>query len=77
MTEDAFSKWIELIPLKTKSMEEVTEAIIDAVNRRHEGPKVIVIDRGPEFANGLSQAVHVMLNTKYILISGYNAQSNG
>jgi Integrase core domain. len=47
---DSFSKWIELIPMKTKSSEEVAEVLRHHIIARFGVPRELRMDRGKEFA---------------------------
>jgi hypothetical protein len=47
---DSFSKWIELIPMKTKSSGEVMDMIKLHIIARFGVPKELRMDRGKEFA---------------------------
>ena len=48
---DAFTKWLELIPIKDKSSETVVEAILNHWILRHSAMNVLVMDNGKEFKN--------------------------
>lgn len=43
---DAFSKWPEVVPLKTFDATSVAEAFVREVVQRHAAPEVLVSDRG-------------------------------
>lgn len=47
---DVFSKWVELIPMKTKNSTEVWQALYDYIFVRFGLPYEIRTDRGREFA---------------------------
>jgi IS30 family transposase len=47
---DPFSKWTELVPMKTKTSSEVAEAIRLHILARFGVPKELRFDRGREFA---------------------------
>lgn len=49
-----FSKWTEVIPMKTKESQEVAEAIRHHIIARFGKPEAIRSDRGLEFAGELS-----------------------
>jgi hypothetical protein len=46
---DAYSKWIELVPLRTKTSKEVTQAFKDHWLTRWGAPAQVVADQGGEF----------------------------
>ena len=47
---DTFSKWIELVPMRSKSSTEVAEVMKDQIFTRYGLPREIRCDRGREFA---------------------------
>ena len=75
--KDALTSWIELIPLKSKSMWEVSSSMVDQVYFRHGAAKAIITDNGTEFVNKMQNAIHHLLNMKYIRTTPYNPQANG
>jgi hypothetical protein len=46
---EQFSKWVEVIPLKSKKPAEVRDALVQAVLTRFGAPAEVLTDRGGEF----------------------------
>lgn len=51
---DSFSKWVELLPMRTKSSEEVAEVLRHHIIARFGVPKELRMDRGKEFAGAVT-----------------------
>ena len=49
MTQDRFSKWVELVPLRKATADAVTRAITDRVIMRHGKPEIVISDNGTQF----------------------------
>ena len=73
----AFSQWIEVVPLKGKSAQEVTKAIVDYVILIHGAIEHFVTDNGKEFVANLAEAVHKLCNNIHTTTTPYNPQANG
>ena len=73
----AFSQWIEVVPLKGKSAQEVTKAIVDYVILIHGAIEHFVTDNGKEFVAKLAEAVHRLCNNVHTNTTPYNPQANG
>ena len=73
---DAFSKWIELVPLRSKSSQEVANALYNHIFSRFGLPYVIRSDRGREF-RGEVEALCVKFRVKHVEISRAHPQANG
>ena len=71
-----FTKWVELVALKTKSAAEVGYTIW-VLMLRHGAPEVIISDQGREFNNALSTELYQLSNTFHRVTSSYHPQSNG
>jgi transposase InsO family protein len=50
---DYFTKWVEVIPLRTTSALVTAKALMDRVILYHGPPKTVVTDRGPNFTSEL------------------------
>ena len=74
---DSFSKWIELCPIQTKEMEEVSEAFFSTWICRHGVCTNINSDQGKEFLNRLFQKLSDRLSINHNFSSVAHPQSNG
>ncbi len=52
---DVFSKWVELIPMRSKSSAEVAQALEMNIIARFGVPDELRVDRGLEFAGEVTQ----------------------
>ena len=68
---DPFSKWCELLPLRSKSSEEVWSVLYGQLFTRFGLPLEIRSDRGREFA-GVVQAQCASLGVRLVKISVKN-----
>ena len=73
---DAFSKWVELIPIKDKSAETVAKAIHDEWICRYSAPEMLFTDNGLEFKNNVMAKLCEYLNVKQRFTAPYHPQSN-
>ena len=73
---DAFSKWTEVIPLKTKTAAEVANAFFSQWICKRAVPKTIVTDQGKEFVNKLSEQLYSLLEISHHTTSAYHPQTN-
>jgi len=73
---DAFSKWVELIPIPDKSAETVAKAIHDEWICRHSAPEMLFTDNGTEFKNQVMAKLCEYLNVKQRFTAPYHPQSN-
>ena len=73
---DVFSKWVELIPMRSKESSEVAEAIRVHVIARFGCPRMIRCDRGTEFA-GAVMSLCRELGIRRVTISTRHPQANG
>ena len=73
---DYFTKWVEIIPLKTKSGEEVGRALFKTFTR-YGCPKVIISDQGREFCNALNTKLFKLTGVDHRVTSAYHPQANG
>ena len=74
---DAFTKYVELAALESKSAQEVAKAIMDYWITRYSTPREIVTDGGKEFANQLLDAICVELGALHKVSSPYHPETNG
>ena len=73
----ALTQHIVIVPLKDKSAEEVTKALINNVYAQFGPVDVLVSDNGREFDNKLSSAVHYLIGQRHTFISAYVSRANG
>jgi len=74
---DAFSKWVELVPLRTKEAEEVAQGIVEKWILRHGVPTHIISDQGKEFVNGCMKSIETLMGIKHNTTTAMHPQSNG
>ena len=74
---DAFTKYVEIVALRSKRAEEVAKAIMDVWITRYTCPVEIVTDGGGEFVNQLSDAMYRELAILHKVTSPYHPQTNG
>ena len=74
---DAFSKFVTLVPLKTKTANEVAEALVNRYISIFGAPKSITSDLGKEFNNQVMEEVSKLHGIKQMLIAPRHPSSNG
>ena len=72
----ALTQWVELIPIRNKSAEEVQRALIDRVFMVHGSICTLISDNGQEFKGKLSEIVNHLVDNDVKTITPYNPQSN-
>ena len=75
--KDALTKWIELIPLRTKTATEVVDALVQNVILRHGVPVTLITDKGSENCNMIMEEVVRLLQCQHISTTPYNPRSDG
>ena len=73
---DAFTKLLELIPIKDKSSETVVEAILNHWILRHSAMNMLVTDNGKEFKNNDMAEICRKFDITHQTTSPYHPQSN-
>ena len=73
---DAFTKYTELVALRSKEAQEVAKAIMDTWITRYSTPKEIVTDGGKEFANKLLGALCQELGILHRQTTPYHPETN-
>lgn len=71
-----FTKWVEIVPLKSKSAAEVTRALF-SLFCRHGCPAVTITDQGTEFCNVVSTQLYDLTGVSHRVTSAYHPQANG
>ena len=74
---DAFSRWVELVPIMNKKAETVAAALWDHWICRFGFFKQSVSDGGGEFANDVLQELSKLMSSKHHIISPYMPSVNG
>ena len=74
---ESFSKWPEMIPLKSAEASEVATALYNNVFTRFGCPLQIVSDRGSNFMSALLEHVMKLFKVKRTYTSAYHPAANG
>ena len=74
---DAFSRWVELIPIRSKEALPVAEAIITGWVCRHGAPRNFTSDLGKEFTNAILKEICKRLNIEQMYTTPGHPASNG
>ena len=77
MMTDAYSRYLELAKLRSKSAEEVGTAFFTKWCCRHGVPTTVLSDQGNEFVSAFSRKLHCLLGTEQHSTSGYRPECNG
>jgi hypothetical protein len=73
---DYFSKWTEVIALKSKRASEVVDFVFDTIST-FGCMETIITDQGREFVNSMNDKLCDLLDIKHKLTSPYHPQANG
>lgn len=71
------TKFIILSPLKTKSAEEIAQAIFDNSNHLHGFPKTILTDNGSEYKNEIVHEILKICQVEHKFSTSYHPQTIG
>ena len=74
---DAFTRWCEIIPLKTLTAHEAAEAIVRAVFLRHGLPAQVRSDNGTQFSNAVMDELLSILKVEHHYTTPYHPEANG
>jgi transposase InsO family protein len=77
VVQDAFSKWIEMIPLRDAKASTVAEMFMNQIVVRYGPPMKILTDRGSQFTSNLFQKMCDFLGIRSTLTTAYRPQCNG
>ena len=77
MMTDAYSRYLELAKLRSKSAEEVGTAFFTKWCCRHGVPTTVLSDQGNEFISAFSRKLLCLLGTEQHSTSGYRPECNG
>ena len=73
---DAYSKWVELVPVPDKAMT-VAKAIFSEWICRHSTPSYFITDGGREYDNQVLDELLKLLESKHHVISPLHPQAKG
>ena len=74
---DSLTRYTELIPLKSKTAQEVAMKLFERIICRYSVPKVLISDNGGEFNNKILQTLCEKFMVKKVNITAYHPASNG
>ena len=74
---DAYSKLVEVMPIKDKTAQSAADGMIKGWISRHAIPILILTDAGNEFRNRVTQAMCDKLGMQHRTTSHYHPQANG
>jgi transposase InsO family protein len=74
---DLFTNWVEAIPLKTETAEEVANGVFDLIISRHGCPSKILTDKGTNFTSELFKFFCKRLGITKLQTSVLHPQTNG
>jgi hypothetical protein len=77
VVKDALTRYVETVPLKSKKMEEIAEALVKEIICRYGGFGHLISDNGKEFDNRLMAQIMHLLGVKHTTTSPYNPRANG
>ena len=73
---DAWTKYADVVPLKSKTAEEVAQAFIDNWICTFSCPKTILTDNGGEFTNKVMEEITKKMNIEHKWTSPFHPQTN-
>ena len=74
---DHFSRFVVLVPLKSKTAEAVAYALVMNLICPYTTPKVLLSDNGTEFKNELIEHICLQYGIKQTFVTAYHPQANG
>ena len=74
---DAYSKFVQIVPLKNKQMDTVAAAIYDNWLSLFTVPKLLVTDLGSEFSGSMCKFLASQFGFEHSFSSPQHPQSNG
>ena len=74
---DKFSRWVEVMPIKRKTVSIVVKFIFDKILLIHGAPERILTDQGKEFMNEVYKEITTFLNIKRSRMSIFNPKCSG
>jgi transposase InsO family protein len=73
---DTFSRWVEFLPLKTETAEEIATLLVHEIFCRYGVPRRILSDRGAQFTSALLHQLYKLLDIKRGLTAAESPQTN-
>ena len=74
---DAYTRWVELIPLEDKTAESVVTGVMDGWISRHGAMATLFTDQGREFVNQAFQELGRKMVISHQSTLAYHPQANG
>jgi transposase InsO family protein len=74
---DYFTKWVEVVPLKRMTHQEVISFVLEQIIYRFGIPQTMTTDQGPSFMSQQVKEFAASLKIKLLNSSMYYAQANG
>jgi transposase InsO family protein len=74
---DCFTRYMELIPVRSKDAKVVARALVNRVFCRHGIPRALYSDEGGEFDNNLMKRMQEILHLKQHFTAIYHPDANG
>ena len=74
---DLFTSWVEAVPLKEITANEVCAAFFKIIISRHGCPMKLISDRGKQFESKLFTRFCQQFNIEHVMASAYHHQTNG
>ncbi|GKT32505.1 Transposon Tf2-6 polyprotein, partial [Aduncisulcus paluster] len=74
---DNFTRYIELVPLRSLRAEETADAIIKRIFLRYGIPRVVHSDNGKQFVNALMRQIYNLFGIKQSMSTPYHHEGNG
>jgi len=73
---DRFSKWTELVPLRSATSESLKKAFKERIIARYGVPKIVITDNGEQFARKLFKSFLAEMGAKQQFTAPYIPQEN-
>ena len=70
---DYFTKWVEMLPCRTKTGHEIAHHLYQLCTR-HGCPEIIISDQGPEFNNAANATLFSLLGVEHRVTAAYHPQ---
>ena len=77
MFKDALTNWVEVFAIPNKKAHTIAEVFVDEIYCRYGAPKVLISDKGTEFANELVGEILKIVKVHQITTTPYNPRSDG
>lgn len=74
--QDTFSKWIEMIPLKSATAQKVAQSFRDLILLRFGAPEIVITDNGSQYTSRIFHEITTDWNITHQFTAPYSPQSN-